>query len=164
MFRIKAEHSEQIEVKTSIERAREFFNNLRNIADLMPGIESITTEAGGAKRWMVRADIPTLGVMRAAFAVEQTDNRPERIEWSPAATEKKNYLRLVATFQQRGAQTLVRVIQHVEMRRQHARELHMLAGLVGESRISCEMQKYVADMMKTFLARARAKLETLETN
>ena len=114
MFRIRAEHSEQIEVKTSIERTREFFANLRNITDLMPGIEGITTEAGGVRRWMVRADIPTLGVMRAAFAVEQTDNSPHRIEWSPAATEKKNYLRLVATFQERGAQTLVRVIQHVE--------------------------------------------------
>ena len=160
MFRIKAEHSEQIEVKTSIERAREFFDNLRNITDLMPGIEGITTEPGGVRRWMVRADLPALGVMRAAFAVEQTDNSSHRIEWSPAATEKKNYLRLVATFQERGAQTLVRVIQHVEMRRQHARELHMLAGLVGESRISSEMQKRVADMMKTFLARARARLES----
>jgi carbon monoxide dehydrogenase subunit G len=159
MFRIRAEYSEQIEVKTSIERAREFFDNLRNVADLMPGIEAITTEAGGIKRWMVRADIPMLGAMRAAFAVEQTDNRPERIEWSPAATEKKNYMRYVATFQERGAQTLVRIVQHVEMRRQHARELHMLAGLVGESRISAEMQRRIAEMMKTFLQRARAKLE-----
>lgn len=160
MFRIRAEYSEQIEVKTSIERAREFFDNLRNVADLMPGIEGITTEAGGIKRWMVRADIPMLGAMRAAFAVEQTDNRPERIEWSPATTEKKNYMRYVATFQERGAQTLVRIVQHVEMRRQHARELHMLAGLVGESRISAEMQRRIAEMMKTFLQRARAKLET----
>ena len=159
MFRIRAEYSEQIEVKTNIERAREFFDNLRNVADLMPGIEGITTEAGGIKRWMVRADIPMLGAMRAAFAVEQTDNRPERIEWSPAATEKKNYMRYVATFQERGAQTLVRIVQHVEMRRQHARELHMLAGLVGESRISAEMQRRIAEMMKTFLQRARAKLE-----
>ena len=159
MFRIRAEHSEQIEVKTSIEMAREFFDNLRNVADLMPGIESIKTEAGGIKRWMVRADIPMLGAMRVAFAVEQTDDRPERIEWSPAATEKKNYLRYAATFQQRGAQTLVRIVQHVELRRQHARELHMLAGLAGESRISAELQRRVADMLKTFLARARARLE-----
>jgi carbon monoxide dehydrogenase subunit G len=159
MFRIRAEHSEQIEVKTSVERAREFFDNLRNVADLMPGIESINTEAGGIKRWMVRADIPMLGAMRVAFAVEQTDDRPDRIEWSPATTEKKNYLRYAATFQQRGAQTLVRIVQHVELRRQHARELHMLAGLAGESRISAELQKRVADMLKTFLARARARLE-----
>jgi len=160
MFRIRAEHSEQIEVKTSVERAREFFDNLRNVADLMPGIENITTEASGVKRWMVRADIPMLGTMRVAFAVEQTADQPERIEWSPAATEKKNYLRYAATFQQRGAQTLVRIVQHVELRRQHARELHMLAGLAGESRISAELQRRVADMLRTFLARARARLES----
>ncbi|MBA3805360.1 MAG: hypothetical protein H0X14_06565, partial [Acidobacteria bacterium] len=60
MFRIKAEYSEQIEVKTSIERAREFFDNLRNIADLMPNIEGIKSEAGGIMRWMVRAEVPML--------------------------------------------------------------------------------------------------------
>jgi hypothetical protein len=54
---------------------------------------------------------------------------------------------------------LVRIVQHVEMRRQNARELHMLAGLVGEGRISAELQKHVASMIKTFLERARAKLE-----
>src|SRR5215210_9125683 len=98
MFMIKAEYSEQIEVKTNMERAREFFNNLRNVADLMPGIEGIKSEADGIMRWMVRAEVPALGSMRAAFAVERTEDRPERIEWSPAPTESKNYLRYAAIF------------------------------------------------------------------
>ncbi|HEX8137087.1 MAG TPA: hypothetical protein VF544_05810 [Pyrinomonadaceae bacterium] len=159
MFRIKAEYSEQIEVKTNLERAREFFNNLRNVADLMPGIEGIKSEAGGIMRWMVKADVPMLGSMRAAFAVERTDDQTNRIEWSPAASERKNFLRYAAVFEERGAKTLVRIVQQVEMRRQNARELHMLAGLVGEGRISAELQKHVAAMIKTFLERARAKLE-----
>src|SRR5215210_4294883 len=103
MFRIKAEYSEQIEVKTSIERAREFFNNLRNIADLMPGIEGIKSEANGIMRWMVRADVPMLGSMRAAFAVERTEDEANRIEWSPASTERKNFLRYAAIFEEHGA-------------------------------------------------------------
>jgi hypothetical protein len=159
MFRIKAEYSEQIEVKTSVERAREFFDNLRNIADLMPNIEGIKSEAGGIMRWMVRAEVPVLGSMRAAFPVERTAGQANRIEWSPASTEKKNFLRYAAIFEEQGAKTLVRIVQHVEMRRQNARELHMLAGLVGEGRISAELQKHVASMIKTFLERARAKLE-----
>lgn len=160
MFRIKAEYSEQLEVKTSLERAREFFSELRNFVELMPGIESITNEAEGVIRWIVRADVPMLGLMRAAFAVEQTEDRPERIEWSPAPGEKKNYLRYTAAFEERGARTLVRIAQYVEIRRQHAKELHMLAGLVGERRISAEMQKRVAEMIRTFLTRARAQLES----
>lgn len=159
MFRIKAEYSEQIEVKTSIERAREFFDNLRNIVDLMPNIEAIKSEAGGIMRWMVRAEMPMLGSMRAAFPVERTLEQANRIEWSPASNEKKNFLRYAAVFEEHGTKTLVRIVQHVEMRRQHARELHMLAGLVGEGRISAEMQKHIATMIKTFLERARAKLE-----
>ncbi len=81
MFRIKAEYSEQLELKTSVERARKFFGELSNFAELMPGIESIRKEASGVIRWTVRADVPLLGAMRAAFAVEKTDDRPERIEW-----------------------------------------------------------------------------------
>ncbi|MFN2452586.1 MAG: SRPBCC family protein [Pyrinomonadaceae bacterium] len=160
MFRIKADYKEQVEIKTTIERARAFFGEMRNFAELMPGIESITTEANGVMRWTIRADVPMLGAMRAAFAVQQTDDRPEKIEWSPAATEKSNFMRYAAVFEERGTRTLVRIAQHVEMRRQHARELHLLAGLAGEHRISLEMQKRVTEMIRTFLQRARTKLES----
>lgn len=159
MFRIRAEYSEQFELRTSLERARAFFGELRNVVDLMPGIENIRSEAGGIKRWMVRADVPVLGAMRAAFAVELTDDSPTRLEYSPAAGETSNFLRYVAAFEERGAKTLVKIAQRVEMRRPNARDLHMLAGLVGEGRLSAEMQKRVAEMIRTFLQRARAKLE-----
>ena len=46
------------------------------------------------------------------------------------------------------------------MRRPHARDLHKLASLVGEGPISAEMQKRVREMIKTFLERAQAKLES----
>jgi len=159
VFRIKAEYSEQFELKTNLERARQFFGELRNVVDLMPGIENIRSEANGIKRWMVRTDVPMLGSMRAAFAVELTDDSPHRLEYSPAVGETSNFLRYVAAFEERGAKTLVRIVQRVEMRRSSARDLHMLAGLLGEGRLSAEMQKRVAEMIKTFLQRARAKLE-----
>jgi carbon monoxide dehydrogenase subunit G len=162
VFRIKAEYSGQIEVKTTIQRAREFYGELRNFVELMPGIEEITREANGTIRWLVRAEVPILGAMRAVFSVEQTQDAPERIEWSPAPTEKMNYLRYAAAFETRGASVLVRIAQKVELQRRHARELHMLAGLVGESTISEEMQKRVAEMIKTFLRRSQAKLESCE--
>jgi len=161
VFKIKADYTEQLEVKTTVERAREFFTEWSNFVELMPGIESIRREASGLLRWTVKADVPMLGPLRVAFAVEQTDNLPDRVEWSPAPIEKKNYLRYAANFIERGASsTLVRITQHVELRRQNARELHMLAGLVGENRISAEMQKAVTAMIKTFLERARARLES----
>lgn len=126
----------------------------------MPGVEKVTAEAGGVMRWLISAEVPLVGAMRQAFAVEQTVDSARRIEWSPAAHERKNFLRYSATFEERDdATTLVRVEQRVEIRRQHARELHLLAGLVGATRLSAEMQKGVTGMMRTFLQHARAKLE-----
>jgi len=159
VFQVKAGFEEKLEMKTTIERAREFFADLRNIAELMPNVEQIKQEAGGVARWLVRADVPVIGAMRQAFSVSQTDDRPERIEWSPAPQEQGNFLRYYAAFEQRGARVLVRVVQRVELRRGRATELHMLAGLVGEHRLSAELQKGVSEMMSTFLQRARTRLE-----
>jgi hypothetical protein len=159
MFRIKASYTEQLELKTTIERAREFFGELRNFVDLMPGIEGIRKEANGIMRWIVHAEVPVIGPVHASFTVEKTDDRPERLEWSPARSEMKNYLRYAAAFEERGHKVLIRIAQHVELRRPHAKDLHRFAALVGESAISAEMQKRVKEMIKVFLERAQAKLE-----
>jgi hypothetical protein len=163
MFRIKASYSDQMELRTTLERAREFFGELRNFADLMPGIEGIRKEAGGIMRWMVRAEVPIIGAVEASFTVEKTEDSPERLEWSPARSEMKNYLRYAAAFEERGHKVLIRIVQHVELRRQHAKDLHRFAVLVGEGAISAEMQKRVREMIKTFLERARVKLEGEES-
>jgi hypothetical protein len=163
MFRIKASYADQLELRTTIERAREFFGELRNFADLMPGIEGIRKEAGGIMRWMVRAEVPIIGAVQAAFTVEKTEDSPDRLEWSPARSEMKNYLRYAAVFEERGHKVLIKIVQHVELRRQHAKDLHRFAILVGEGAISAEMQKRVREMIKTFLERARVKLEAEES-
>src|SRR4029079_3459249 len=160
MFRIKASYADQLELRTTLEKAREFFGELRNFADLMPGIEGIRKEAGGIMRWMVRADVPVIGPVVASFTVEKTEDSPDRLEWSPARSEMKNYLRYAAAFEERGQKVLIKIVQHVELRRKHAKDLHRFAILVGEGRISSEMQKRVREMIKTFLERAREKLET----
>jgi carbon monoxide dehydrogenase subunit G len=159
MFAIRAAFNEQVEWRTSAERAREFFNDLRNYAELMPGVERITADAVGVARWLIRAEVPVVGSIRQAFSVFQSVDEPWRIEWSPAAGESKNFLRYSATFEERGATTRIRIEQRVELRRQSARELHTLAALAGEGRLSAALQKGVAEMLQAFLKRARARLE-----
>ena len=152
MFRIKASYADQLELRTTLEKAREFFGELRNFADLMPGIEGIRKEAGGIMRWMVRAEVPIIGAVQASFTVEKTEDSPERLEWSPARSEMKNYLRYAAAFEERGHNVLIKIVQHVELRRQHAKDL-------PDGRFE---DGVVREMIKTFLERARVKLETEE--
>jgi carbon monoxide dehydrogenase subunit G len=159
MFQVRAAFSEQVEWRTSAEAAREFFNDLKNFVELMPGVERITAEAGGIARWLIRAEVPVVGAIRQAFAVSKTLDEPARIEWAPAVGESKNFLRYVATFEDRGQTTRIRIEQRVELRRTSARELHTLAGLAGEGRLSAALQKGVTEMLHSFLQRARARLE-----
>jgi hypothetical protein len=161
MFKARAEFREDLEVKASLAIVREFFGDLGNFVRLMPGVESIGEEAGGVVCWTVCVNMALVGAMRGHFRIVQTDESPLRLEWEPAIDEKQNLLRYAASFEERAPSgTLVRLAQRVELRRSSATELHLIAGLIGERRISAGMQERVALMMKTFLKRARAHLES----
>lgn len=160
MFTIKAGYSDNIEVQTSIERVREFFTDISNFAELMPGTASIHTDAKGVAHWKIQAEIPLVGQMIQKFAVELSENTAERIEWFPVAVETQNFLRFSAEFLEKARDvTLVHFSQMVELRRKSARDLHYLAGLAGETLISNEMTKKVREMIKIFIQRAKEKLE-----
>ena len=89
-----------------------------------------------------------------------TENTAERIEWSPLRNEAENFLRYSADFLEKTKDiTLVHFSQMVELRRKKAGELHSLAWLAGESLISSEMTKRIAEMIKIFIDRAKERLE-----
>lgn len=160
MFTVKAGYSDDIELKTSIDKAREFFADIKNFADLMPGITNIHTDAKGVTHWRIEADIPVVGTMMQKFAVELAEDSEERIEWFPVSVETQNFLRYSADFFEKAKNvTLVRFSQMVELRRKSGRDLHVLAGIVGESVISTEMSKKITEMIKVFIQRAKERLE-----
>jgi carbon monoxide dehydrogenase subunit G len=160
MFTIRANYSDTVEVKTSLDTVRDFFADITNFVDLMPGVESIHVDAQGIAHWTIRAEIPIVGSMMQKFAMIKTEDDKEIIEWSPHPGEAKNLLRFAAEFLEKGKNlTLVRFTQFVELRRNSARELHFLAGLAGEAIISSEMKKSIAGMIKTFVQKAKDKLE-----
>jgi carbon monoxide dehydrogenase subunit G len=161
MFTIRANYSDTVEIRSELEAVRAFFTDIKNFVELMPGIESIHTDAKGITHWRIRADVPLIGSFKEKFAVELTENEEDRIEWSPAAGETKNLLRYAADFLEKGKDlTLVSFSQIIELRRNSARELHLLAGVAGESIINREMSLQVGEMIKIFVRKAKEKLET----
>ncbi len=160
MFTVKAGYSDKIELRSGIEQVREFFADLTNIADLMPGVASIHTDAKGVAHWKIQADIPVVGQMMQKFMVELAEVSHERVEWFPMRAETENFLRFSTEFYETAKNvTLVHFSQMVELRRKNARDLHMLAGLAGETLISNEMSKKITEMIKIFIQRAKEKLE-----
>ena len=160
MFTVRASFSDDIELKTSIDKVREFFGDITNFADLMPGIDQVYIDANGVAHWKVRAEIPIVGRMLQNFALELAENSEDRIEWSPLLTEAENFLRYSADFLEKAKDvTVVRFSQFVELRRKKASELHSLAWLAGESLISSEMTKSITAMIRVFIEKAKERLE-----
>jgi carbon monoxide dehydrogenase subunit G len=165
VFTIRTDFSDKFEVNAPIGKVREFFADIKNFIELMPNVESIHTTGDGTARWTIRADIPLIGAMRQSFSVEIAENTDERIEWIPKSGEKQNFLRYAADFIEKNTDsTLVRFSQNVELRRNSARDFHLLAGLAGESRISKGMQWEVSVMIKKFVQKAQDKLEKSKDN
>jgi len=160
MFTVKAGYTNQIELRSGIDQVREFFADVKNFADLMPGISQIHMDASGVAHWKIQAEIPFVGKMLQKFDVELAEDSEDRIEWSPVKAETGNFLRYSADFLEKAKDlTVVHFSQMVELRRKSARDLHYLAGLAGESLISNEMTKRITEMIKVFIDRAKERLE-----
>lgn len=160
MFTVKAAFSDDIELKTSIDKVREFFLDATHFAELMPGVDQVHIDAHGVAHWKVQAEIPVVGHMLQKFSLELAESSEERIEWSPIKTEAENFLRYSAEFLEKAKDiTVVRFSQFVELRRKKASELHSLAWLAGESLISSEMTKSITAMIRVFIEKAKERLE-----
>src|SRR5687768_8347818 len=102
MFTIRAAYTDKVEVKTNLERVRDFFSDIKNFIDLMPNIESIHTDNKGITHWKIRADIPLIGSFREKFSVEIAEETEDRMEWLPIRGETKNFLRYAVDFFETG--------------------------------------------------------------
>ncbi|MEZ5425856.1 MAG: SRPBCC domain-containing protein [Pyrinomonadaceae bacterium] len=163
MFKIRAGYTDKVEVNSDLEKVREFFSDIKNFIELMPNIESIHTDNRGITHWKIRAEIPFFGSFSQKFSVEIAEDSDERMEWLPVRGETKNLLRYSVDYAELDENlTFVQFSQTVELRRNSAMELHLLAPLAGEAVISSEMTKRVADMIKLFVERARNRLEKNE--
>ncbi len=160
MFTVKAGYSSDIEIRSSVDKVREFFLNITNFAEMMPGVEQVHTDAKGIAHWKVQTEVPVVGHILQKFALELAENTEDRVEWSPLRTEAENFLRYSADFLEKAKDvTLVHFSQAVELRRKSSRDLHSLAWMAGESIISNEMTKSITKMIKIFIDRAKEKLE-----
>ncbi|MBS1771030.1 MAG: SRPBCC family protein [Acidobacteria bacterium] len=160
MFTIKAGYSNDIEIRSGIEQVREFFLDITNFAELMPGVVNIHTDARGVAHWKVQTEIPVVGRILQNFTLELAEDSADRVEWLPLRSEAQNFLRYSADFLEKAKNvTLVHFSQMVELRRKSARDLHMLAGLAGEAIISKEMTKRVTEMIRVFIEKAKHQLE-----
>ena len=159
MFTIRAGYSDKVEINTSLENVIRFFSDIKNFVEMMPSVESIHTD-GGITHWRIKVDVPFIGSFKQKFTVQLAEETEDRIEWIPAAGETQNFLRYSAEFMpQSENSTVVQFSQNAELRRSAARDLHPLAGLAGEAIISGEMSKGMAQMVKTFVRKAKEKLE-----
>lgn len=161
MFRIGASFTGDLKTSVGRERARDFFDDPLTFTELMPNVESITVRPDGTRRWTIRAEVPLLGAMRVSFTVRRTTDTPHALEWEPLPDEQQNFLRYSAAFAPAETGTLIRIVQSVELRRQRAADLHSLAGWLGASRISRELQLRLTETMKAFLQRAGSRLERI---
>lgn len=159
MFTIKATYSDTVEIDADAEAVRSFFKDMKNYVDLMPGVEGIHFDADGIAHWKIRASIPVVGDLTERFSVLKTEDTDELIEWTPVPDRTGNFLRFSGEFEDLGGSTRMRFTQSVELRREAARNLHPLAGVAGESAISRGMSRHIAEMIKTFISKAKERLE-----
>ena|SRR2546423_1753375 len=157
MFRIKSSFKAQLEIKAPLEKVRNFFTDLKNLSEMLWGVESIHREPGLA-RWTIATDTP-VGRIRFSFPVRDTSPNVSTIEWSPAPNETQNLLRYSLKFTNSEEKTQVDLSQQVELRRKRAWDLHPGVALMSEARLNSALQQRINAAIEEFLVRVKEKLE-----
>lgn len=158
MFRIKSSFKRELEINASLEKVRNFFSDLNNLAEMLWGIEGIHREPGLA-RWTIATDTP-VGRIRFSFPVRDTSPDADTIEWSPALNESQNLLRYSLKFANSKGTTSVEISQQVELRRKRAWDLHPGVALMSEARLNSALQRRINAAIEDFLVRVKQKLES----
>ena len=158
MFRVKSSFNKELEIKAPLEKVRDFFADLKNLCEMLWGVESIHREPGLA-RWTIATDTP-VGRIRFSFPVRETSPNPNTIEWTPALNETHNLLRYSLKFSNSKHTTRVDISQQVELRRRRAWELHPGVALMSEARLNSALQRRINAAIEDFLERVKEKLET----
>lgn len=157
MFRVKSSFKKELAIRAPMEKVRDFFADLKNLSDMLWGVESIHREPGVA-RWTIATETP-VGRIRFSFPVRETSPNPSTIEWTPALNESQNLLRYSLKFKNSKDTTRVDISQHVELRRKRAWELHPGVALMSEARLNKALQKRINAAIEDFLERVKEKLE-----
>ena len=158
MFRVKSSFKKELEINAPLEKARDFFADLHNLADMLWGVEGIHREPGLA-RWTIATDT-AVGRIRFSFPVRETSPNRNTIEWSPAFNETQNLLRYALKFSNSKDTTRVDISQQVELRRKRAWDLHPGVALMSEARLNSALQRRINAAIEDFLVRAKEKLES----
>lgn len=160
MFTIRAKYTDTVEINASVEKIRAFFADTQNFINLMPEVKSISIDNQGIAHWKIMVDVQQIGTFSQNFSVRLIEEEDDRVEWIPLADETRNFLRYSAElFEKSENLTMLSFTQMVEMRRRSAHEFHLFAGVAGESFISGEMNRRIAQMLKIFVQKAKQKLE-----
>ena len=157
MFRVKSSFKRELEIAAPLGKVRDFFADLKNLSEMLWGVESIHREPGLA-RWTIATDTP-VGRIRFSFPVRDTSPNPNTIEWTPALNESHNLLRYSLKFKNSSETTRVDISQQVELRRKRAWDLHPGVAFMSEARLNSALQRRINAAIEDFLARVKEKLE-----
>lgn len=157
MFRVKSSFKRELEIAAPPGKVRDFFADLKNLSEMLWGVESIHREPGLA-RWTIATDTP-VGRIRFSFPVRDTSPNPNTIEWTPALNESQNLLRYSLKFKNSSETTRVDISQQVELRRKRAWDLHPGVAFMSEARLNSALQRRINAAIEDFLDRVKEKLE-----
>lgn len=159
MFIIRAGCTREAVIDAGLEEVRSFFTDIKNFVELMPGVESIHRDGRDRLHWKIRADIPLAGPFYQVFVVHEIDDSETRSEWAPVEDENRNLLHYSSEYLESKKGTKVHLDHRLELKRSSAADLHLLAGLAGETLISGEMQRRIENMLDVFIEKSRDAIE-----
>lgn len=153
-FTISAEVQKSSVVNLPRDFVRTYINDLSIYPRFFPDITSVKKLNDKESEWHYTVDAPLAPAIYLTFLLESKQSTPSLMVLESINPEP-DYLFCKAAFDSLGeSSTKVTLSFKIRMTREHASDIHFLAGILGENFISARMKDKLEGDMDTFIEKA----------
>ena len=150
-FVVGASAEQSVVVAAPVERVWEYYSNLQNFTRFYPGIVDVHRLDSNTSMWTFEISPPLSSAIRTTYRLTEQKNPDGGVVFRTDAAER-DFMECRAIAEPlTSSSTRVTVSLALRMTREHARDFHWLAPIVGAAFISGQMKKQIADDLEKFL-------------
>lgn len=150
-FVVDATAEREVFIAAPVEHVVQCVADIGMLRRNMPGVVDIRNIGGPRFAYRTEREMPFSGSVSTEFVIERNVPNDSTVVYRTPDIAAANYMSFTFALRREGKGSVARIRLRVRLTRENAREIHMLAPLLGPEFISDRMEEDLHRMLKQFV-------------
>jgi carbon monoxide dehydrogenase subunit G len=158
-FIVDAVAEREVSIAVPVEHLRQCVADVELLRRHMPGVVAIQAIEPQRYSYRTQRDMPLSGTVTTDFVIERMMPNDSTVIYRTPDKNASNYMSFSFALRRDGMRTVAQIRLRVRLTRADAREIHLLAPLLGADFISDRMEEDLRSMLDEFARRGAGECE-----